>query len=456
MDLNKSKKIFFIGIGGISMSSLAEILQANGKEVSGSNNIDNQMTDYLKNKGITVHIGHNKDNITNDLDLVVYTAAISEDNEEIQKAKELGIELIRREILLGEILKLYESPIAISGTHGKTTTSSMISEIFLEAKKNPTISVGGIIKNINSNTHVGGNEYFIAEACEYKDSFLALTPKVGIILNIDADHLDYFKDIDAIRASFKKFASAIPEDGTLIINNCIIGINEFIKDLKCNVITYGNDLADVKSKDITFINENETKFDVIIKDKTINNVVINVPGYHNVSNALAAIACSYIFDIDEESILKGLNKFCGAERRMELRGEFDGIKVYDDYAHHPTEIKASISAFKTMQKGKLITVFQSHTYTRTKALLSEFATSLADSDEVIITDIYAARETNDVNVYPEDLVNEIKPINSNVSYISKFEDIKNYLIKDAKSGDIIVIMGAGDVNIICDMLPIKK
>lgn len=456
MNLKDSKKIYFIGIGGISMSSLAEILSANGKEVLGSNNIENQMTSYLTDKGIKVNIGHKGENITNDIDLVVYTAAISEDNVEILKAKELGIELIRREILLGEILKLYENPIAISGTHGKTTTSSMISEIFLEAKKNPTISVGGIIKNINSNTHVGENEFFIAEACEYKDSFLALTPKVGIILNIDADHLDYFKDLDAIRNSFKKFASSIPEDGTLIINNCIIGINEFIKDLKCNVITYGNDFADVMSKNITFISEAETKFDVLYKDKTISDVIINVPGYHNVSNALAAIAASLVYNIDEESIKAGLNNFRGAERRMELRGEFDGIKVFDDYAHHPTEIKASISAFKTMKQNKLITVFQSHTYTRTKALLSEFATSLADSDEVIITDIYAARETNDVNVYPEDLVNEIKPINDNVSYISKFEDIKDYLIKDAKSGDIIVIMGAGDVNKICDMLPIKK
>ncbi len=438
------------------MSSLAEILAANGKEVSGSNNVENQMAEYLKEKGINVAIGHNENNITNDINLVVYTAAISDDNVEILKAKELGIELIRREILLGEILKLYKNPIAISGTHGKTTTSSMISEIFLEAKVNPTISVGGIIKNINSNTHVGENEYFIAEACEYKDSFLALTPKVGIILNIDADHLDYFKDLDAIRASFKKFASSIPEDGTLIINNCILGINEFIKDLKCNVITYGNDFADVKSQDVTFINETTTKFDVVFKDRTIKDVIINVPGYHNVSNALAAIATSLVFDISEDAIIKGLDSFRGAERRMELRGEFNGIKVFDDYAHHPTEIKASISAFKTMKHNKLITVFQSHTYTRTKALLNEFATALADSDEVIITDIYAARETNDVNVYPEDLVNGIKPINENVSYISKFEDIKDYLIKNAKSGDTIIIMGAGDVNKICDILPIKK
>lgn len=449
--LSEHKNIYFIGIGGISMSSLAEILISKNYNVEGSNNVENDMTKYLTSKGIKINIGHNKENITNDIDLVVYTAAISSDNEELVKAQELGIEIIRREILLSLIMNEHKNKIAISGTHGKTTTSSMISEIFIEAKKDPTVSVGGIIKTINSNTLAGGDEYFIAEACEYKDSFLALNPSVGIILNIDADHLDYFKDLNAIRKSFKTFASHI-NDGTLIINNNIPDLKEFTDGLNCKVITYGNQNANIKADNITTTIDGLPSFDIICDGQKIIDVTLKVPGYHNVSNALAAFGAAYSLGVEANMIKQGLENYIGAERRMELKGEMNGIKIYDDYAHHPTEIKASISSFKAMPKNKLYTVFQSHTYTRTKALLNEFATSLSDSDYVIITDIYAARETNDVNVHPEDLVELIKEINPNVCYISKYEDIVKHLKKECQKGDIIVAMGAGDANKICDML----
>ncbi|MCQ2978364.1 MAG: UDP-N-acetylmuramate--L-alanine ligase [Clostridia bacterium] len=451
MDITNHKNIFFIGIGGISMSSLAEILVSKGYNVSGSNNVDNEMTDKLKEKNIKVFIGHNKDNITSDIDLVVYTAAISKDNEELLKANELGIETIRREILLSCIMDLHKNKIAISGTHGKTTTSSMISEVFMKANTNPTISIGGVLKSLDSNTFAGGDEYFIAEACEYKDSFLALNPSCGVILNIDADHLDYFKDLNDIRKSFKQFIKNL-NDGLLVINNNVTAIDELTNEFNGKVVTYGNQSANCKADNITYQTNGLPSFDIVYNGEKIINVSLKVPGYHNVSNALAAFSVCYEYGIDTKFIKEGLENFIGTERRMELKGEYDGIKVFDDYAHHPTEIKASISAFKSMPKNNLYTVFQSHTYTRTKALLNEFATSLSDSDYVIITDIYAARETNDVNVYPEDLVELIKEINPNVCYISKYEDIVKHLKKECQKGDIIVAMGAGDANKICDML----
>lgn len=452
IDLNSHKNIYFIGIGGISMSSLAEILVSKGFNVFGSNNVENDMTSYLTDKGIKVFIGHNKENITSDIDLIVYTAAIKDDNEELVKARELNIEIIRREILLSCIMDMHENKIAISGTHGKTTTSSMISEIFLEAKKDPTISVGGIIKSINSNTYSGGNEFFIAEACEYKDSFLSLNPTIGIILNIDADHLDYFKDLDAITASFNKFANNISEDGYLIINNNIQGLNDFKKNIKCKIITYGNSTSDVRAENITYSPQGLPSFDIVYNNETICRANLSVPGYHNVSNALAAFTASYILGIDKENIIKGLESYIGTKRRMEYRGDYKGAKIFDDYAHHPTEIKASISAFKTIPHNKLHVVFQSHTYTRTMALLNDFATSLADADNIIICDIYAARENNDVNVYPEDIVNLIKEINPNVCHISKYEDIAKHMKDIIMPNDFVVVMGAGDANKICDML----
>ena len=446
IDFQKPLHIHFIGIGGISMSGLAEILMGEGFTVSGSDAKESPLTKSLEAKGAKIFYGQRASNIMDSTEAVVYTAAIHPDNPEFAKAKEKNLPMLTRAQLLGQIMRNYDTPIAISGTHGKTTTTSMVSHILLEGKCDPTISVGGILPAIGGNIRVGESETFVTEACKYTNSFLSFFPKISIILNIDADHLDFFKDLDDIRHSFRRFAELLPSDGTLIINADIPDYQEITKELPCRVVTYGLEQeADYQAKDITFDKYGHASFTVYKNGRKTGSYYLRVPGMHNVSNALASIALGHLLGLTEEVIIKGLGSFTGTDRRFQYKGEVAGVTVIDDYAHHPTEIEATLHAAGNYPHQKIWCVFQPHTYTRTKALLPEFAKALTLADHVVLADIYAARETDTLGISSEDLQKCIQELGTPCEYFPTFDEIENFLLENCSRGDLLITMGAGDV-----------
>lgn len=444
--LNQYQSVYFIGIGGISMSGLAEILLSKGFTVAGTDMKDSEETQHLRNLGIKVNIGHRAENITDDIQLVIYTAAIQQDNPELIAAKQKNITIMDRAQLLGLIMQHYHYSVAIAGTHGKTTTTGMVSDILLFAKADPTITVGGILPTIHSNTKIGTSEYFVAEACEYCDSFLQFYPLIGVILNIEADHLDYFKNLENIRASFHKFAQNISPNGTLIINNNIPNLTQITQNLPCHVETVGLEgNANWKAENITHEPDGRNSFDVLYNDNDLGRVHLHIPGDHNITNALSAFAVAYKLCLPTQDIIKGLERFHGTQRRFERKGEKNGVVVIDDYAHHPTEIKATLSAAKKIQHNTTYCVFQPHTYSRTKTLFDSFATAFTDADVIIIADIYAAREKDTGLVNAKQLADEIARHNKNALYLGNFNQITDYLNTHCQNGDIILTVGAGDV-----------
>ena len=446
LNFNNPIHVHFIGIGGISMSGLAEILLDEGFTISGSDSKESDLTKHLEAKGISVFYGQKASNIIPGIDLVVYTAAIHEDNPEFAQAKAQGLPMLSRAELLGQIMDNYELSIAVAGTHGKTTTTSMISQILLEAKTDPTITVGGILEAINGNLRVGESEVFISEACEYTNSFLNFRPKYSIILNVEAEHLDFFKDLDDIRKSFHKFAANTLADGATIINGEIDNYTEIVKGLPQRIITYGlNSSYDYYAENITYDEKACAIFSVMHDGQKIMDVHLNVPGKHNVSNSLAAIALCDIMDIPNEAVISGLLKFGGANRRFQYKGKIDGITIIDDYAHHPTEIKATLTAAANYPHERLVLVFQPHTYSRTKAFLDDFAEVLSMADVVVLADIYAAREQNTYGVSSKDILNLLKKKGTEAYYLPSFEEIEKFLLKNCINGDLLITMGAGNV-----------
>ncbi len=446
--------IHFIGIGGISMSGLSEILHRNGKVVSGSDTKQSELTSHLENLGIKIFIGQRPENINQAIELVVYTAAVKEDNPELMAARELDIVAIDRAELLGLIMKCYLFPICVSGTHGKTTTTSMTSQVFLEAGCDPTITIGGIMPAIGSNFKMGGEKYFIAESCEYYDSFLKFFPHVGIILNVDLDHLDYFKNIEQMIDSYHKFAKKIPRDGCLIINAEIPYLPQIIDGLNCKIITYGTKNSDLYADNIQFNEFGHGNFDLIMNGENFGQFELSVLGLHNVSNALSSIACANFLGLDMEPIRTGLKKFMGTDRRFQKKGMFNGCTVVDDYAHHPTEIKATLSAAKKIQHDRIICVFQPHTYSRTKELLTELSEAFDDADLTIILDIYAAREHNPGDIHATHLVEKINARNpKNIClHFSDFASVEKFLRQTCIPNDMLITMGAGDVYLLGESL----
>ena len=438
--------VHFIGIGGISMSSLAEILLARNFTISGSDQKASELTRHLETKGARIAIGQRAENITDDIDLVVYTAAIHPDNPEFACAREKEIPMLTRAELLGQIMKNYPVPIAVSGTHGKTTTTSMASLVLMEAGMDPTVSVGGILPQIGGNLRLGHSDTFITEACEYTNSFLSFFPKISIVLNVDADHLDFFKDIDDIRQSFHRFAELLPADGTLIINADTPEVEAVTHDLHCEIITFslsGN--GDYTAEDITFNEDGCATFTCLRKGAELGTFTLHVPGMHNVSNALSVIAMAIRLGIDNETIQRGFNAFGGTKRRFEHKGNLGDITIIDDYAHHPTEIRATLTTANACDKKTLWCVFQPHTYSRTYALLDDFADALSMADKIILAPIYAAREQNTIGITSADLQKKIQALGKECLYIETFDEIENYLLEHAEPGDIILTMGAGDV-----------
>lgn len=438
------KKIHFIGIGGVSMSGLAAILLNAGYKVSGSDSKESENTKKLEKDGAEIYIGHNANNLNN-VDLIVYTAAIPKDNPEIIKAIQNNIQLMDRAEFLGQIMKGHKFNVAVAGTHGKTTTTSMLSHVTLNANLDPTILVGGNLDIINGNFRIGNSEYFLTEACEYKQSFLKFFPYVGIILNIDADHLDFYRDLDHIKDTFKKFISIIPENGYIVANADDLNVREVLVDAKCNVLTYGINKGDIQAKNISFDEKGCGTFDVFRNTNKLITLSLNVPGMHNVSNALSAICCSIIFNLPFEEVRDGLQSFKGAHKRFEYKGVKDGITIIDDYAHHPVEIKATLSTAKRMSHNKMYCIFQPHTYTRTKTLFDDFVSCFDDSDEVILMDIYAAREKDTGEISSLQLGDAIRSNGMNCINVHSHEEALNYIKTHAHSGDLILTVGAGDV-----------
>ncbi|MCR5715839.1 MAG: UDP-N-acetylmuramate--L-alanine ligase [Lachnospiraceae bacterium] len=446
INLKQPIHVHFMGIGGISMSSLAELLLSKGFTISGSDARASELTDLLEQKGAIVRIGQRAANITDDIDLVVYTAAIHPDNPEFVAAKEHQLPMMTRAELLGQIMKFYQLPIAVSGTHGKTTTTSMLSEILLQADTDPTLSIGGILKSIGGNYRIGGDKYFVFEACEYTNSFLSFFPKISIILNIDADHLDFFKDLDDIRASFRKFAQILPADGTLIISSDIPDLQEITKDLPCRIITFGKDpSSDYTAEDITYDDYAHASFTCRRPDGSTMQVTLHVPGEHNIYNALSAIAAADLLEIPQEETVRALAHFGGTDRRFEYKGTIGKVTVIDDYAHHPTEISATLHAAQNYPHQQIWCVFQPHTYSRTKALMTDFAKALSLADHVVLADIYAARETDTLGISSRTLQEEIVKLGGDCHYLPTFDEIENFLLENCTPGDLLITMGAGDV-----------
>lgn len=453
IQFDKPVHVHFIGIGGISMSGLAEILLSRKFPVSGSDSHESALTDQLAAQGAVVHYPQMAENITDDIDVVVYTAAIHPDNPEFRAAQEKNLPMLTRAQLLGEIMRNYKEAINVSGTHGKTTTTSMITEILLEAHKDPTVSVGGMLKDIGGNIRVGGQETFVVEACEYTNSFLSFFPTIEVILNVEADHLDFFKDIDDIRHSFKLFAEKLPEDGLLVINKDIKHSEYFTQALKCRVVTFGHEKdADYTANFISYDKFAHPSYTLFYKGEELAKVELGVTGEHNIYNSLAAVAVARSLDIPMEVILRGLKRFTGTDRRFQKKGSVNGFTIIDDYAHHPQEIAATIEAAKKYPHRKLWIVFQPHTYSRTAALLDDFAGALSQADEIVLADIYAAREKNTIGISSDDLRKHMLEQNTNVYYIPKFEDIENFLLQHVEEGDVLITMGAGDIYKVGDDL----
>lgn len=419
MNLADIKKIHFIGIGGIGISAIARMMILDGKKVSGSDISGSIVSDKLKDLGADIFIGHKEENLQ-EANLVVYTTAIPPENPELQKAKRLGIDTYSYPEMLGLVSK-NKYTIAICGTHGKTTTTAMLGGVLSDAGLDPTLVVGSLLKKGESNFVAGKSDYFIVEACEYRRAFLNLSPKIIIITNIEADHLDYYKNLEDIQSAFSEFVAKIGDDGILICNTNDESVVPVIRSAKCKIINYENiDLGDLRLK---------------------------VPGKHNLENAKAASATVSALGVDNEISRRSLENFSGTWRRFEYKGATkNGAEVYDDYGHHPTEIKATLSGAREFFGGKkIICVFQPHLFSRTKLLLDDFAKSFGDADLVILADIYAAREQDSGDIKSKDLEEKIKQLKPSVAYLGSFDKIEKFLTENPGIGDVIITMGAGDI-----------
>ncbi len=445
-EIPKGAHIHMIGIGGISMSGIAEMLLGFGYKVSGSDTKDSELTDRLKRNGAEIFVGQSAANIK-DPDAVCYTAAISDDNPELLAARRLSVPVVERAEMLGALLDLYKYPIAVAGTHGKTTTSSMLSLVLLEAGKDPTVLIGGELRQIGGNYRIGSSEYLPFEACEYVESFLHFNPYVSIVTNIEEDHLDYFKDLNHIITSFTKFTRLTDDNGCNIVCIDENTTQNIVQNVKKPLVTYGikNPNADYTAQNISYRSGAYPSFDILGRGKKLCHVDLNVVGEHNICNAVGVAAACDFLRIEAKYIKKGLEEFTGTHRRFEKLGKAScGSDVIDDYAHHPTEIRATLRAAQKMGYKNIWVVFQPHTYTRTAAFLDEFASALGEADKVMIADIYPAREKYDGTVHSCDLARKIK----GAIYMNDLGAIGRYLSENAEAEDLIITMGAGNI---CDL-----
>ena len=432
---------YLIGIGGVSMSPLAEVLSGMGIQIRGTDMAEGDNVRSLQEKGIHVNIGHRAENITDDIDFVVRTAAVHDDNPEIMEAHRKGIRVYERTEAWGAIMMDYRNALCISGTHGKTTTTSMSTHILMAAEADPTVMIGGTLPLLHAGHRVGNGDTIIMESCEYCNSFLNFYPTVAVVLDIEADHLDFFKDLEDIKASFREFASHVPADGTIIANMDDENTMDALAPLGRKLMTFGlSDKADVWAKNIVFLGT-QTDFDIMYNGRKFTHATIHVPGIHNVKNALAATAAAIVLGCGPLAVRYGLAAFNGAGRRFEFKGKFNGADVYDDYAHHPGELKALLDAVEPLGYKRTIVIFQPHTYSRTKALFDDFVAQLRRPDMTILAEIYAAREQNTIGISSKDIAAEIP----NSMAFDSFDEIITTLRWTAAPGDIILTVGAGDI-----------
>ncbi len=435
------KKGLLIGIGGVSMSPLAEVLHDAGLVIVGSDMNESNKTLLLREKGISIHIGHDASNVEDDIDFVVRTAAVHDENPEIAAAHQRGIPVFERTQAWGALMRAYPNALCISGTHGKTTTTSMCTHILMAAERDPTVMIGGTLPLLHAGHRVGAGDTIVMEACEYYNSFHAFSPTVAVILNIEADHLDFFKDLEDVKASFRKFASLVPENGYVIANAEDKNAMDALAPLGRDIFTFGlNKGADVYAANIVRHGA-ETEFDVIYCEEVFTHVSLRVPGIHNVKNALAASAAAICLGCSPAAIRYGLAGFSGANRRFEFKGKYNGADIYDDYAHHPGELKALLDAIETLGYKRTIVVFQPHTYSRTQALFSDFVAQLRRPDVCYLAEIYAAREKNTIGISSADIARELP----NGIFFADNAELEKTLRATASPGDIILTVGAGDV-----------
>ena len=438
--LDSVKRIHFVGIGGSGMCPLAEILFHRGFVITGSDTNESDTLERVRSYGIPVHMGHRAENI-GDAQLVVYTAAVKQDNPELIAAREKGVPTVERSVLLGMVTDRYRDSIAVSGTHGKTTTTGMITQLFLSAGRDPSAVIGGKLPFIGSNGRAGKSETMVCEACEYVDTFLHLHPAISVILNIDADHLDYFKNLENIIKSFRQFATQTSR--LLIVNGDDANSRKAVEGLHhAPVVTFGfEEGSDYRAVDIADTKGARESFTIQKQGQPLCRVELSVPGRHNILNALAAAAAADQMGIPPEEIAKGLHAFTGVHRRFEVLGRFDGVTVADDFAHHPTELTATLTAAMHMGFREVWAVFQPHTFSRTYLLLDDFAKALSIPDHVVMTEILPVREENIYGIHTSDLAAKIP----GSCWFNSFEEIASYVMEKAQPGDLILTLGGGDI-----------
>lgn len=446
--IKNQSTIHFIGIGGVSMNSLAELLLSRGVKVTGSDRVESAVTDRLETLGARITYAHRAENVQGAA-LIIRTSAVHDDNPEVIRAREVGIPVIERSEAWGSLMEDYEDVICLSGTHGKTTTTSMMTMITMQAGLDPTVMVGSHLPAINGTLRIGDKGCFVAEACEYCNSFLNFKPTVAAVLNVEADHLDFFKDIDDIIHSFHQFCMLTPQDGAVIVNADDEHAMRVVQDVPRRILTFGSgETAFVHPANIR-IENGYYSFDVLAGDEKYTSAKLSVPGFHNMMNALACCAISFFLGIDPQQVSRGLAAFTGSSRRFQLTGRLScGAVVIDDYAHHPSEMCATLSAARQMNFSRIICAFQPHTYTRTKALFNDFIKALEGCDSVVLAPIFAAREKNTIGITSDDLAEKIPGAVS----LHSFEEIVKYLNSIARAGDLILTMGAGDINRVGQML----
>ena len=434
-------RVHLAGIGGVSMCPLAEVLAGMGLQVQGSDMSESDTVRQLRAQGIPVAVGHSAENLK-DCALVIRTAAIHDDNPEIAGAIARGIPVYERAQAWGAIMQHYQNAVCISGTHGKTTTTSMATHIFMAAQADPTVMIGGTLPLLHSGYRVGRGDTIILESCEYCNSFLNFFPTVAVILNVEADHLDFFKDLADIEHSFHAFADLVPQRGYIISNADDPGAREAVKGLSHPVFTFGiaDPDADCTAHNVAFHDGCPT-FDVVIRGETYAHVELHIAGRHNILNSLAAASAAYVLGIPGSAVEEGLAAFTGAGRRFEHKGTYHGAEVYDDYAHHPDEVEALLNAARPLPHQRLICAFQPHTYTRTAALFDDFVRVLRMPDKVVLAEIYAAREKNELGISSRDLAAQIP----GAVYCSTLEQVTEELARLAQPGDMIITVGAGDI-----------
>ena len=445
MTFRKIDKVYFVGIGGIGMSGIAELLFNLGFQVSGSDMNKNDNVKRLKKLGINVKIGHDPNNLA-DPDILVYSSAVPLENPEIIKARQKGIPIIRRAEMLGELINLKETSIAVAGTHGKTTTSSMIGTILSHAQIDPTLVVGGLVQNLNTNSKLGSGKIIVVEADEYDRSFLAMRPTIGIVTNVELEHTDCYENLDDLKNAFTQFCQSVPFYGEIIVCMDSPAVQELLPNIERPMTTYGRSRdAAYRAENLRF-HENSSTYTVFRAEDSLGEIQLNVPGEHNVMNSLAAVVLGLEMGLSFKQIQSGIATYQGVRRRFDIKGIYQSVMIVDDYAHHPTEVQATLKAAKSGWDRRIIAVFQPHLFSRTQEFFREFSSALRISDLVIITDIYPAREKPIPGINAKLIFNEYNnKSKTNCYYVPDLDDLESTLDDIIQPNDMVITMGAGNI-----------